>query len=271
VRYLFLISVLLVGCATPAEAPATPTPPPAPTASPMARLTPKPTPIPEPTLDAAIVRHVVHAIDELGTLSGTDALLVWAQAEVTWLTTNLSRLPSTPGSAYTAAIGELLAAMSNEGDTAPALASVAALREEFASLIGGVPTPTPSPTPTPAPTPKVYAKLTARSWALLVKDPDKYLGNAYQVWGCISQFDAATGNDSFRAQASYAKQAYWYSDGDNALFTGDADHLADFVADDVVRMNVVSLGSFSYDTQIGGSTTVPLFLVDAISRQGSCA
>ncbi len=103
-----------------------------------------------------------------------------------------------------------------------------------------------------------------------MKSPDKYLGKAYQVWGCISQFDAATGDDAFRAQASYAKQSYWYTDADNALFTGDADQLANFVQDDVVFMNVISLGSFTYDTQIGGSTTVPMFLVDKITRKGSC-
>jgi hypothetical protein len=46
--------------------------------------------------------------------------------------------------------------------------------------------------------------------------------------------------------------------------------LEDFVEDDMVVMNVTSLGSFSYDTQIGGNTTVPLFTVDKITRKGSC-
>jgi len=130
--------------------------------------------------------------------------------------------------------------------------------------------PTPTPAPTPPPTPKAYVQLTAREWAQLVKTPDAYLGNAYKVWGCITQFDAATGPDNFRAQASYANQTYWYSDADNVLFTGDEAALAEFVKDDVVSMNVVSLGSFSYDTQIGGNTTVPFFEVEGITRQGSC-
>jgi hypothetical protein len=140
-------------------------------------------------------------------------------------------------------------------------------------------TPAPASNPTPEPTaspertapPTVYAKLTARAWAKIVKAPDDYLGNGYQIWGCVTQFDAATGPDSFRAQASYQKQAYWYSDGDNAYFTGAVEDLADIVADDVVLMNVISGGSYSYDTQTGGNTTVPSFVVTKISRKGSCA
>jgi hypothetical protein len=133
------------------------------------------------------------------------------------------------------------------------------------------PTPEPTPESTPDPTPKPeYKKLSARNWAKVVKNPDAYLGKTYQVWACITQFDSATGPDTFRAQASNKKQEYWYSDADNALFSGDADRLSDFVQDDVVQMNVTSLGSFSYDTQIGGNTTVPLFSIDKISHKGSC-
>ncbi len=47
--------------------------------------------------------------------------------------------------------------------------------------------------------------------------------------------------------------------------------LEDYVTDDVVFMKVVSLGSYSYDTQNGGNTTVPMFEVKAISRKGSCS
>src|SRR5439155_6300094 len=136
-----------------------------------------------------------------------------------------------------------------------------------------VPTPQPTPEPTPEPTiaPTTYAKLSSRGWSQLVKAPDNYTGRGYLVWACVSQFDAATGTDSFRAQASYANQDYWYSDGDNALFSGTTGQLADFVQDDVVYMKVISAGSFSYDTQIGGNTTAPLFEITSISRKGSCA
>jgi hypothetical protein len=39
---------------------------------------------------------------------------------------------------------------------------------------------------------------------------------------------------------------------------------------DVVYMKVVSEGSYSYDTQAGGNSTVPQFRVVSTSRKGSC-
>ena len=133
------------------------------------------------------------------------------------------------------------------------------------------PTPEITPEPTPKPTPVSYVALTSRGWALLVKAPDNYLGKAYKVYGCITQFDAATGTDQFRAQASYQNEDYWYTNGSNAFFSGDEAKLADFVQGDIVSMKVLSMGSYSYDTQNGGNTTVPLFTVVSISRlSGSC-
>jgi hypothetical protein len=123
----------------------------------------------------------------------------------------------------------------------------------------------------PPPKATSYAKPAARDWAKIVKAPDNYIGKGYVVWACITQFDAATGTDSFRADASYKNLGdSWYT-GDNSLFNGTTDQLSDFVTDDIVEMNVTSLGSYSYDTQAGGNTTVPLFQVDKITRKGSCA
>ena len=135
------------------------------------------------------------------------------------------------------------------------------------------PAPTPEPTaePTAKPTAKpTYKQLSSRNWKRLVKSPDAYIGRTYQLWACIWQFDAATGDDAFLANASYRREEYWNLYGENASFVGDADRLADFVEDDVVVMNVVGTGSYSYDTQAGGNTTVPSFEVVKITRKGSC-
>jgi hypothetical protein len=134
-------------------------------------------------------------------------------------------------------------------------------------------TPTPRPTPkaTPKPTPRLtYGTLSNRAWAKLVKAPDRYAGKGYTLWACIWQFDAATGTDAFLAQASNRKRAYWWTDGENASFVGNAEKLADFVEDDVVVMKVVVVGAYSYDTQSGGNTTVPQFRVVSVSRKGGC-
>ena len=143
-----------------------------------------------------------------------------------------------------------------------------------ASAAADVPVETPAPAPAALqrPTlPSTYASISSRTWALITKDPDKYVGRGYKLYACISQFDAATGPDGFRAQASYRVESYWYSDGKNAIFTGDEDKLADFVEGDVVSMNAVDGGSYSYDTQAGGNTTAPAFWVASIKRvSGSC-
>ena len=53
--------------------------------------------------------------------------------------------------------------------------------------------------------------------------------------------------------------------------TGEAASLSDFVEGDIVSINAVGLGSYSYDTQAGGNTTVPAFHVAKIKREkGSC-
>lgn len=104
-----------------------------------------------------------------------------------------------------------------------------------------------------------------------MKAPDDYTDRTYQIWGCIWQFDAATGPEAFLAQAAPKRVEYWYSDGENASFTGDADRLSDFVEGDIVVMNVTVLGSYSYDTQAGGNTTVPSFHVNKITRKGDCS
>ena len=132
--------------------------------------------------------------------------------------------------------------------------------------------PKPTATPTPAPTPKpvTYATLTSRQWAKVVKDPDAAAGKGYKVWACIAQFDAATGPSTFLAQTSYRNETYWWSDGDNAIFTGDEDELADYIEGDLVTMSVMTVGSFSYDTQAGGTATVPQFFIAKIQHKGSC-
>lgn len=78
------------------------------------------------------------------------------------------------------------------------------------------PTEEPSPTPTEAeskpatPAKKNYKKLSSRQFKLMVKDPDAYIGKNYTIFGEVTQFDAATGTDTFRADTGPKKLRITY-------------------------------------------------------------
>jgi hypothetical protein len=283
-----LLGIALVGCtsgASPAAssvAEATRSATARPTASPTARPTATPTAKPAALSTYVIASRIVSRLDELellAVLGDGEKTADWGLEEGRWVSDNLDSLLDLPsGLEYSTNVVALLSKLSDGSDQTAAIAVLVLMRDGIAAAAGLVPpaaAPTPTPAPTPAPTaasiyPKSYATLSSRDWARVVKAPDNYKGNGYKLWGCITQFDGATGSEAFLAQASYRKEDYWYSDGENAIFTGDADGLAPFVENDIVAMDVMSLGSISYDTQIGGNTTVPSFLVMKIVTKGSC-
>jgi hypothetical protein len=114
--------------------------------------------------------------------------------------------------------------------------------------------------------------ISVRDFAKLVKDPDAYAGRHFTVYGEVTQFDAATGTEAFLANSGANKKypEYGFVDyTDNAFFDGDAEALADVVEGDLFKAKVKVVGSYSYDTQIGGNTTVPEFLITSVSVYGS--
>ena len=67
----------------------------------------------------------------------------------------------------------------------------------------------------------------------------------------------------FRATAG----TQYASDSDtNTMFTGDATMLDDFVQGDVFRAQAEVVGSYDYDTQEGGNTTVPELRIVSIKK-----
>jgi len=126
------------------------------------------------------------------------------------------------------------------------------------------------PTPPPKPRPVVYKKLTTREWAKLVKSPDDHVGESIQLYGYVTQFDAATGADGFRADTDARRRSEYYDYSENTVLqqsTG-ADVLADIVEGDLFSAKVLVIGAYNYDTQTGGSTTVPSFSIVSISVIG---
>ncbi|MBG0738959.1 hypothetical protein IV500_05915 [Paeniglutamicibacter antarcticus] len=115
------------------------------------------------------------------------------------------------------------------------------------------------------------AVMDEREMALMVKNPESYKGKSMVVFARITQFDAATGTCTFRADIANAVMEDSWDYKHNSFLTGGdggekCPDLAGFVEDDIVRMTVTSKGAYSYDTQIGGHTTVPSFQVEKISR-----
>jgi hypothetical protein len=134
--------------------------------------------------------------------------------------------------------------------------------------------PTPSATSTrpekaDAPAdPADYEKLGTRDLALITKNPDSHLGRQVQVYANITQFDAATGDCIFRGNTAYTNMADSWDYEHNSMFMAEdgvgCEALDDFVADDQVMVLATVGPSYTYDTQVGGSTTAPTYIVDGI-------
>ncbi|MEV7012205.1 DUF4190 domain-containing protein [Streptosporangium sp. NPDC051022] len=163
---------------------------------------------------------------------------------------------------------------SPEERTAVVATETAGAREEVAGPQGKdaeEATPVPSPTRS-AFAWKSYKQLSGRGFDKLVKDPDAYTGERFILYGEVFQFDAATGNDAFLANIGPTKlqpSSGYVSFDQNAAFTGPKSRLSDVVKGDLFQVYVTVLGSFSYDTQMGGNTTVPSFRIDRIKVYGS--
>ena len=124
-------------------------------------------------------------------------------------------------------------------------------------------------TPNPKPEPVQAARVSKRQWAKIVKKPNSYKGDKYIIYGQVTQFDSATGDDIFLADTAHRNtMSYGFFDGENTLLTGGAKQLDDLVEDDVFRASVTVLGKMDYDTQIGGNTTVPLLEVNSLKVIG---
>ena len=111
--------------------------------------------------------------------------------------------------------------------------------------------------------------ITERDWQMIAKDPDASEGKRIVVYGRITQFDAATGRTSFRADIRSAPFAVdeKYPDGTiNTLLDGSEADLAPLVEGDVFRAEATVTDATTYGTQLGGQTVAPHLDVTAIQR-----
>ena len=117
-----------------------------------------------------------------------------------------------------------------------------------------------------------YQAIDSQTWLEIVKDPDAHNGECLTVYGEVTQFDAATGTSGFRANVGGVEQTPEYGFVDyptNTTLVGNASTLSNVVEQDLFTANVIVLGSYTYQTQIGGQTTVPQLQVDSIQVTGN--
>lgn len=130
--------------------------------------------------------------------------------------------------------------------------------------------PEPSPEPTTEAPPEsttpdlaTFTETDDRNWALIAKDPDAHVGTNLILYGSIMQFDSATGRCAMLIDtaATQKEMSYDYAQSVMAV-AGDWETecpvFDPLVEDDHVKIWATVVQSFSYDTQIGGNTTVPM-------------
>lgn len=115
----------------------------------------------------------------------------------------------------------------------------------------------------PAP-PQPARAITAREWQKIAKDPGAHVGESVVVYGTVTQFDAATGTDSFRANVDGVRHQNEYQYETNTFLTGETSTLSDVVNGDVFRAEVVVGAPYTYTTTMGGQMTVPTLVVTKI-------
>ncbi len=118
------------------------------------------------------------------------------------------------------------------------------------------------------PPPGPHRAVSGRDWLLIAKSPDLHIGDRITVYGHVTQFDAVTGSTSFRASIDGVQHRRTYEYDTNTILRGTADQLANVVQGDVFRADVTVGGSYSYTTTMGGTLTVPILGVDAITVIG---
>jgi hypothetical protein len=127
---------------------------------------------------------------------------------------------------------------------------------------GYCPGDSPSPTPPPPP-PPTYNPVTDSQWQLIQENPAGYIGQTFTVTGTVTQHDANTGADEFRADAGPADNP-----NTNTIFDGsnDGSQVAPLQVGQSFTAEVSVEGSITYTTTLGGSDTAPELLVVSITQ-----
>ncbi|CCW14430.1 DUF2510 domain-containing protein [Rhodococcus aetherivorans] len=118
--------------------------------------------------------------------------------------------------------------------------------------------------------PASYEQVSTRDFALIARDPSAARGRKLVLYGYVSQFDSATGTNQFRASVDSQPLGSWYEYDHNVVIkAGDRGLVANVVEDDLITLWVEVDEPLTYDTTLGGSTTVPSFRLNMIEVTGA--
>ena len=114
-----------------------------------------------------------------------------------------------------------------------------------------------------------YKELTNRDLAIIVKDPKAHKDERLVIYAKVTQFDSATGECSFRGNASAIPVNSPWEYEENVFLSGGSggvpcEQLKDFVKDDEVKVLATSRGEIQYESALKASITAPEFRVDKI-------
>lgn len=124
-----------------------------------------------------------------------------------------------------------------------------------------------TPAATPAkPKPPTFAKVSSRAWSKIARDPEANAGKAIIVYGAITQFDSATGNDMFRANVDGVRHREWYEYDTNTVLTADEALIDDLANEDMFEAKVIVSGEFSYESTFGSELSTPELRIVSIKR-----
>lgn len=116
-----------------------------------------------------------------------------------------------------------------------------------------------------------YKELTDRDMALIIKNPDDHKDERLVIYAEITQFDSATGECSFRGDASAVPVENSWDYKENIYLSGGSggvpcDELKDYVEDDEIKVLATAQGEVQYETAMRASMSAPQFRIDKIER-----
>ncbi|MEU5553850.1 MULTISPECIES: hypothetical protein [unclassified Micromonospora] len=127
------------------------------------------------------------------------------------------------------------------------------------------------PTATPmtaAPTPSdIYVTFTQRQWKLLAERPNDYIGRTFVVYGQVTQFDDATGEDTFAARVGPRRTTDEGGYDTTMLLDGDPKLLRSLAEGEEFQAEVMLLGTYLYSPPTGGPLrNVPWLVVRSLQE-----